>query len=336
MLSLVGLLAVLHTATVAWQSLQARHFQEAGAATYVLEDAGNVISSACDALSRGDGVVESGALTVGPGLRAVLLPGRTLPVWEATPGAVRALGFAPVDVGARGVWLSDRLAATLGVQAGEEFAVLDESESGIRQLRVLDVFRYPDDGRDPRFAEGILFPAAVGIAPGDLCIATVWPDQRWALPLLNLTIKSSASGGVGAGDAQISQLNQSLGVTFDPGLPVGPWLSAAAIVAGFALPQVALRVRRLEFASALHAGVSKSTLGLILSAEWCLWVVPAAVAGLGGIVLVALDLNVDPPTAALVSGLRTLLCGVAASYVSVVVFALRMKESDFLALFKQR
>jgi hypothetical protein len=224
----------------------AHAYAEAGAATLVLQTAGRVDGAACQRLGSLDGAA-AGAITVQHhAVRPAQLPQQDIEVAIATPGLARILGIAPRTAG---VWVSREAADALAVQVGSAL-VLDG-----RFTTVAAVYDYPDDGRRVGLGYAVIEPV-----PADGAFDECWLE-RWPLSAGTRGLLNSVATRAGTDDdtRTIAQLNPTLGIGFDVEALYGrrptasAWLLAAGL--GAVVGAVFFRLRRLEFASARHAGV---------------------------------------------------------------------------------
>lgn len=333
---IIGLVAVLHAREVVGLSQRALEFQDSGAATFILDAPGAVAPDACNTLAASDGVTASGALRTLDGTRLALLPDRSIPTWETTQGMAEVLSISPAVTPNFGVWLSQPLATQLGLAVGDSLdAITTPGERGTSSMRIDAIFDYPADDRDQRFAESILIPTT-SFQESDLCMASFWPEAKNAPAMLRLAAITPPGSDPASSNMQIEQLNRTLGSEFKPSMSWTPMYPLIAIITGLTAPLVILRSRRLEFASALHARVSKPALGILLSVEWLLWAVPAVLVASMAVLFAASIGNPDPLLPALVSGLQTLVAGTGASYLAMILLAVASRESHLFKLFRSR
>lgn len=338
----IGLSAIAHTLFVTQLSTQAQQFQDAGASIYMLEADNNVDSAACDGLSGSDSVNASASLNATDGLTFTTLPSRTIPTWEATPGLIELFSFthgptAPNTSTDQNIWLSESIAEQLGIDIGATITVHPPASPDTTEtLEVSGIYHYPDDGRDQLFAESAMLPVPPTHAASGLCLASFWPTSAEANPLLALTMISPKDSDGSPRQYQTLQLNSTLGTDFTWSTSLAPIFPIASAVAGLVIPLILLRIRQLEMASALHARVNKTSLGLILSAEWLIWILPTAIMTLTAVSIIAFGYNIDPPTPAILSGITTLSTGALTSYFATALLALTAKEAQLFRIFQSR
>jgi hypothetical protein len=252
------LLAGVQAGTVLSLVARAEAYREAGASIYKVTATGMIGGTKCEALGTAKGIKAAGAVRQGVPVRAANLPGRELPVWEATPGLATVLGAEPGN--GSGVWLTQDVAHTLGVRdVGAVLALVDG-----RSLQVAGIVNYPSDGRDAGLAYSIIAPVAP-VGRFDTCWAELWPDSSSAATLmLALDPAWRDENGRAIEPSGVDQLNRTLGISFDGPGEFAARPSRHLVVGGLAfgliIGWVWVRSRRLEMADVLHAGIDKATL----------------------------------------------------------------------------
>lgn len=320
----------------------ARQYAQSGAATYTITLSNGIDAAACEELAGIDGVQAVGALRQSNRkITFATLPSTGIPTYEVTPGAVALFSptLADTDGGAdggasnergMGIILSSTVAETLGAHAGQTIAL---KTSG--QARVRGVYQYPDDGRDSQYSYAVLEPVNDD-RPFDVCMVRTWPvpdDIETFLYLAaNITSKEQ--------QPQVGQLNSRLGSTppaqqlFAERLTAFvPW---AAMAVAFAFGLVMIRMRRLEFASALHAGLPKGILILQVLIE-------LGVAAIAAMLLCAplaawVTLTADAANVAALYNtlLRVPVAGFAGLLLGGLAAIAFTRESQLFAYFKNR
>ncbi|MDR0432434.1 MAG: hypothetical protein LBH48_03870 [Bifidobacteriaceae bacterium] len=311
---------------------------EAGAAVRIVEFPGLVDGAQCEALSQTAGVAASGALRAGPELRLAALPSRTLTAFEATPGMGELLNLrTPEPSSGLGVWLSQDLAAAMAARPGSTMAVL----SAPGRVAVAGVFPFPDDdGRNPLLAYSVVEPvAAAGVF--DACWVELWPERTQTAALATLVANPViAESGGATMTPEVRYLNASLGVEFDARgrlerLPTRGLLGAACLFAlalGFGL----IRLRRLELASSLHAGIAKPALAAQMLVEAATWVGPACLALAPLLWWAAARNNPDPPWLALFLAAQTVALASLAVLLGTLAATLAVREKHLFKTMKNR
>lgn len=309
---------------------EAERFQTSGASVLTLTALGRIDGVACEALGRLPGVRAAGAVRAEPQpLVAAGLPSAPIPSFSVTPGfagVLRVKGW-----GGSGVVLSDQAADTLGIGPGGRL------QSGAGAVAVDGVYAYPDDGRRGGFGYAALIPT-IASEPFDECWVDAWP-QNDRLPALLLTAVRP-SGDSDADHPAIGQLNATLGSEYDGAalfdrrvtVFVAPLAAALSFAVGFA----AVRARRLEFASALHAGVPRRALLAIGLLESLSWMVPVQSVGFAVTAYFVATTAPSDGASALLLGLRVCLPAAAAAALGVAAGIALTLERHLVAYFKDR
>lgn len=285
-----GGLAWLDLVTVQSILSDAEAFHGSGAATLTLVAPAEVDGRTCDRLTELDGVSAAGALrNTTTKLSTAALPQQSVPVVEATPGLAKLLGVS--NPGA-GVWLSKDLADTLGLKGGDTLPLTTGSAT------IAGTYAYPDDGRRPGLAFAIVVPI-VAESSMDECWIAPWPPS----PQYRTLLMAAYTGGEDAAKPPtVNQLNATLGTDFDGHQRwvsrATRWAPLGAAVAGLALGYLAIRLRRLELASARHAGVQLVDLWAITMTELLL-----AVLGVAAITSASLPIALGATTSTVNSSL---------------------------------
>lgn len=331
--AVVGALAYVDVRAGVEVLRDAADFRASGSAVQVLEVQQGVDGARCDALASVTGVVASGAIRQGDPLRALAMPSSPVTVWEATPGIVDLIA----DTGGRlarpsaeggGLWISRDLAETLGVRPGGPVPTSTGTTTAA------GLYTWPDDGRARTLGYAALAPVApTGVF--DQCWVQVWPTDVDTARILNLALDPTK-----ADQATVGRLNTSLGADFDaPALlarratvraPLG------AVVAGLLLGYVAIRLRRLELAAALHARVRKAHLAWQHLLEALAWATAGTAIAAAAVAYAASTDNPDPSTWAFVLGARTIVAGAAAVLVGTLLGVAATRERHLFRYFKDR
>jgi hypothetical protein len=245
----------------------AQAYRDAGASVLVLAAPDRVDGAACAALSGVSGVQAAGALREAEPLRLAALPGSTVPIYEVTPGLPRVLR---ARVTGAGLVLADEVVEATGATHGDRIPALHSGSA------VGGTYAYPPDGRRSGLGYAALAPTTVdGLF--DECWVDVWPETDRVLALLRATVTTDPQR-----DVTVSQLNAALGTRFDAAGRldgrVTRLAAPVAFVAACGLGVMCVRSRRLQHASALHAGVRKSELAVGAALETVVWAAPGAIA----------------------------------------------------------
>jgi len=321
------LLSLADLLTISRLQTDAQHYQAAGAATRALVAKRSVAPAVCDALARTSSVAASGAMADGQAVRFSAMPTVAIQTYRVTPGFAGVLGIDPAP---GGVWMDDGLAGVLGVRVG---AVLPTDRGN---LLVTGVFAWPQDGRDQRLSFAVLTPEAL-TGSFDECWLRAWPTQDANDLLLREAQKVRLDN---PNPGMIGQVNTSLGTTLDShGLymtRLTQYVPLVLLVAGFALGYALARARRLQYASALHAGQAKSEQLLSCLLQTAAWAVPAAfVAGVGCWVAVVV-VGVPGLMTALPIVLRGPALGLCGALLGAFLGCLLTREKHLFRLFKTR
>ena len=329
-------------------------WQRQGSAISVITLEGHIDGRQCDALAGTPGVRASGAVRPAAALRLAALPSVPVATFEITPGLADLLGrtgpgpVGPAPVGpdepaAGGVLLAEDLAIVVGVTDGSLALVTDPGE-GHRgwadggQVSVAGVFPLPAGRQSSPLDYSVLLPTAP-TAPFDACWAVLWPEAPEAVTLLTLTTLPTGQGPQGP-TPQVRQLNTTAGIAFDAparlaALPTVPLTVAAAgfgAVLGFGLTSA----RRLELASALHAGVSRSSLLIQLAAETVGWLIPALAVVVPAGLVAARHANPDPAWVAFSPALRAAVLSAISTLLGTLLAGVLIREKHLFRHFKQR
>lgn len=335
--ALVGGLAIADARVLVGANAYLTAWRDAGASVVVLRADNGVHGAACESLAATAGITASGAARERPSrARLLALPQGTPPQWDVTGGFARQVvstpGSDPRDQGETlakgGVLLSASLAETLGRQPGSTVA------TAIGAVRVAAVYDVPDDGRDQQLSYAML---ALTTPDGtfDECRAEVWPPDGSRTELVRSTLLP------GAGEnATVTQLNARLGASLDierlyRGRPTRHAPVAAALI-GLVLGLASVRARRLELASALHAGVPRTAVHLQVQAEAAIWTAAALVLVSPALTVAVLLGNTYPIGSALPPVLAVLAAGALAVPIGTLLGATATREDHLFRYFKNR
>ncbi|KFI61933.1 hypothetical protein BCUN_1838 [Bifidobacterium cuniculi] len=341
------LLAVVMVGCAGAELLQLRgiqrqidEFVSAGASTYVVDAAGRIDARSCESLAGLDGVQAAGALrTADARLTLARIPSTALPTLEATPGALRALvsgdsattrSLAADEFD--GVWLSRQAADTSGAATGSLEALLDGGN-----VRIAGVYESPDDGRSGTTAYALVEPVPVE-GTFDQCIVKAWPVPQ---SMESLALVSVGDVGTDPNDQpRVRQFNTKLGAELDATAlfehRATTVMTPLAAVGGLALGFVAIRLRRLELASALHCGVPKTALMLQSLMETCSWTVAALALCLPLLAFAWWDWPGFDAGQIVDLAARPLLAAACGALVGTAVAILAVRERNLFRYFKDR
>lgn len=331
--ALVGLLILHELFTVTGIIDQANSYQAAGANTHIIIAQGRVDGAACEALSH-DYNVHSAALRSEPAkLKVTVMNAAPLDRLIATPGIagmLEAVGPEGPAITRAGALVSEQVTDILGpghlplaTEAGE--------------LTIAGVFPYPDDGRMTGLGFSAIFPDTVQAEPYDQCWLKSWPEHPNTLALLNSALLPANKTETQA--PQITQWNTTLGTSFDGTLLFDSRISRfdpyLTLLIGAVLGFSAVRSRKLEHASARHAGVSPPALLGIQLVQQSVWILSGSVLLTG--VAWLIGANYPDSTATLIGlALRSIVLGAIGALSGVSVAACTIRERSLFAYFQNR
>jgi hypothetical protein len=316
---------------------RAETYLASGAAVHIITLPGTINGQECDNLANTPGILAAGALRAGPEITPAALPSRAISTYQVTAGFGRLLALTRSNrPWADGAWLSQEVATDLGVGQGTSSLPLANGTT----LPVVGVYADPNDGRDSNLEYEILLPVAP-VSAFDSCYALLWPSATAAAGLLRISANYHPSTSDStSGQAQLSQLNTTLGTDFDTKvllrtLPSKP-LGLAGLLVGMCLGMVAIRIRRLELASQLHAGYPRASLALQLMLEVAIWAALGACPALVGSYWMALDASAGTFWSALVPGIATITLTGIGAVLGAQLTLLLVREKHLFRYFKAR
>jgi hypothetical protein len=321
-------LAIVDARSVIAVERAAADFVAAGASVRILLAKDMTDPAACDRLTGISGVRAAGALREADAVTLRAMSANPIPAYAVTPGLLAVLGGDPAAPA--GAWLPAELARTLGVSPGQTLA------TATGPLRVAGVYRYPDDGRDSRLAYAALLPEpATGTF--DECWADVWPLSKPREQLLHtaLTVDTASTDPVTVG-----RLNTSHGTRFDgeadfTGRPTRYVLPGCAL-AGLLLGFLAVRIRRLEIAAALHLGESRRALLATVLVETAVWAAAAFLLAACALAAGVVAANPGDPLTAYLVDVRGPAAAACATLAGALAAVLSIRERHLFRYFKDR
>lgn len=310
-------------------AIESDDFRQSGASTFRIDAPRSIDPKTCDALSEVDGVEASGATRKGEDLRFAILPDLPTPYFDVSAGMLELLDAVPAEPNS-GIIIDSELSDLLSSSGRSTKTYLLGSTLPVN---VSGIFEHPDDGRD-----ATLNGAALGMDlrqdSFDSCWVRFWPPTENPLELLSLSM--SAHNGT----SEAVQWNPTLGRFFDAqgafeGLPL-VYLTAVAALVSAVLAHILVRLRRLELASARHAGVTLVDLVWVVFAEAVLWLVPACIIALTTFLFFSVWNNPDPFLSAWLAGVRVVGVSAAAWILSSAVTTALTGEKHLVRYFQQR
>lgn len=290
-------------AVVSGQARAAAAFRDSGASVYVLTAKNAVDGQRCEALAQDSQAgSRGGALRALPAGQIDALPGTSIPMHEVTPGLAQLLaaGFGSEVASASpalgpSVLLGQEAADLLVPPAQRADLGSDRSPSVMingTNARIAGEYGWPNDGRRAGLSYVALSPVpASGLF--DECWVASWPSRSD----ISVTIRSVVSAQAPSGtEVSVTQLNTRLGEPRDFASDFGHRMTRANVallgVVTVLLGWMSARLRRLEVASDLNAGVLKRDLLAKLLMHSLAWVLPSLAAIAAGGVALAWEMPV--------------------------------------------
>lgn len=325
---ILALLAVADMRSSASLIEAAARFQSSGGATTLVLAEGYVDGRACDRLAEASGIQSSGALRRVSDLRLAVFPSSGVPTYESSPGfSSLILGWTPST---EGILVSGALGASLNASPG---LVLDVDGA---DATIGGVFAYPVDGRRADLEYSILLPTPT-IGSFDQCWVKAWPIPKNLDSIVRLSLSPDMPRDT---QPEIRQLNSTLGTDFDgAGLYTArPFrlVSVVALAAGLLIALASVFRRRIEFASLLHAGVSKSALAAQVGVESLLIGLVPMLAVAAAVLVTTVDIPLVDRGAVQMAGIGVALCGVGGYVLGSIIASLLVRESALFRYFKSR
>jgi hypothetical protein len=321
-------LAIVDARSIIAVERTAADFVDSGATIKVLVAKHMTDPAACEHLAAVAGVRAAGSLRESDALTLRAMIANPIPAYAVTPGLIGVLGGDPAA--RAGAWISRDLAQTLGVRPGQELATTTGT------VTVAGTYAYPDDGRDSRLAYAALLPEpATGTF--DECWADVWPLSRSREQLLHSALTVDA---VSTDPVTIGQLNTSRGTRFDgladfadrPTRYALPGCALAGLLLGF----VAVRVRKLEIAGALHLGESRGALLATLLVETAIWASAAFVLAACALAVGVVTRNPGAPLPVYLIDVRVPAAAAVTTLTGALLALLSIRERHLFRYFKSR
>lgn len=326
--SLMTVLGVADIVSIASLEEKAETFVDSGAAIRTVSLETRIDPRSCDVLSDAETVRASGAIAATAPVTLAALPHGSIPAYSVTPSFASVLALEPEL--AAGVWIPENLAEILHASPGATV----QTDTGT--LQVSGVFEWPDDGRDSRLRYAILVPD-VTLDRYDECWAAVWPTSEETDVLLRF---AGALGGSTDEPLTLAQVNRNHGSSFDGyeeylsritqhAIPVGA-------VVGFLIAFTSVRLRRLEYAGALHAGQTRAAAAATGLLETVVWCVAAALIASAALLLTARALSSTGELTSAATGIRAAAATSGGALVGAATALTLVRESHLFRYFKDR
>lgn len=311
----------------------------------------DTVGAACEGLRSANGVLGAAALRQSSDrVRIASLPATEIPTYEASAHVAQVFAATGIRKDNSGVIMSTAVARTYGAHAGTVLPLV-----GGARMRVSATFDWPSDGRQPTYGYAIISPGNDTKAY-DTCLVRAWPVPDGIESLLRVSIRADAESGVGAAasstsagtsgsnetpHAKISRINTTLGshmpgpADFDA--RITRYAPLLMFVIAMALGFASVCMRRIEIASALHAGYPKTAMLLQLSLETLATVAASCVACLPVVAIVPLILTGSGDAMPVVA----MLCRVPGAMsvgmlAGTAVGGMAIRERQLFAYFKAR
>jgi hypothetical protein len=321
-------LTVADVATIRGIEQSAQQFQAAAANVRTLPAPGQIDGQTCERLDTVVTIEAAGAMREIPPLAIDQAPGVPMTAYEVSVGFAQVIGVqAPEPVG---VWMEQGLADALQVVPGDDLA------SGATPVTVAATFAWPQDGRDARLGFAILIPVASADAYFDECWIRAWPIAEENDGFLRSTVVASQNSAFGI----VAQLNRNYGTTLDANALFHERLTRhVALLAPFicfALGFVTIRIRRLEYASSLHAGQPRGALLLGATTETVVWALTGAAVTLVVDAAAIRWLHLGQMAPAWLTCARVVCWSLVATILGAITSASLVREKHLFRLFRIR
>ncbi|MCD4558117.1 hypothetical protein [Schaalia sp. lx-100] len=267
LLMTIGSLAeIAHTHTI---TTAAEEYVRAGGSISVIQSPENIDGAACEALNALPQVRAAGAIkTQESRITLTVLPSAPIPQALVSPTFSKVVSAQ--TSGLPGIIVSDQVRSQLPMKIGDSFPTVGG------EVMISGTYDYPEDGRASGYGYMALIPTA-SETTYDQCWVDIWPQSPQVQALLTSVVKNSRRDE--RSQTTMEQLNSRLGARFDGQARFQTrntrflvWIvGALSLCAGI----IALRTRRLEFASALHAGAQRQDIRRIIACETLMWLLPA-------------------------------------------------------------
>lgn len=249
----------------------AEKYVNAGASINVLAAAGRINPQACEALNQIDGIRAAGAIKeTGTSITLTTLPSAPIPEAEITPHFPQLLHADTSDT--PGVIIADQVYEYTLSEPGQYL----HTTAG--KIPVNGIYSYPDDGRLSGYGYMMLSLTRDG-THYDECWADIWPESPEKTALLYTALEPD--GGNERQTPMLTQLNPTLGTSFQGIVTyeqrITRFLPAIVGIVVCGIGFVMIRIRRLDYASALHARVARHDVFLIIVIGTMYWLLPTLI-----------------------------------------------------------
>ncbi|MDO5676339.1 MAG: hypothetical protein Q4G35_02390 [Propionibacteriaceae bacterium] len=323
-------LTFLDLTTITGLNHQAQQYRSSMASVTVLQAPGRIDGAACEALNQLPGAQAAAVRPALEPLVAAHLPGTTMQTYEATPSIGHVLRATPGSPG--GIYLSRTVADQLAL---DETSTINLTTAAVP---VTGIFEWDEtDGRPPGYGYSSFVPTATQ-RPFDECWLDTWPINPRAQADLNYALLPAADEDQPA--TKSFQLNTTHGATFD-----GPklfdqrptrYVPVPIAILSFALGFLAVRRRKLEIASDLHAGVPRADLTLKHLLETASWASVALIATTPAAALLITANHPTDTTSLLALAITHLATGLTSTFLGGLVALTLTRESHLNRYFKTR
>lgn len=327
---------------------EANGYVSSGSSTYIISDVGKISGKNCELLNGLNGVQAAGAVKAEKNkLSIVSLPSAPVPIYGVSKSAYKLfMDKKPQD---KGVYISSTLANTLNLKVGSKISTAGHTAD------ISGIYNWPDDGRRPGYDYAIISPEVTNAAY-DECWVRSWPMLNKIGDVLKTTIigadqadKLSKKDNNAAEDSNkqkdkdtsnIFQLNTTHGYEFtgadefDSRTTQDIW--TIALIIAFAIGFTSIIIRRIEFASALHAGMKKSQTLLQVLAESLAWIIPSIITTLPVAFYFAIFKSDGDILSIVDISFRIIVSGVFGAIAGVAFAMFTIREKNLFRYFKGR
>ena len=329
----------------------ARQWKESGASTYAITLQGGIDGAACEGLRSANGVLGAAALRQSSDrVRIASLPATGIPAYEASAHIAKVFAAKGTRKDDSGVIMSTAVTRTYGAHAGTVLPLV-----GGARMRVSTTFDWPGDGRQPAYGYAIISPGN-DTGAYDTCLVRAWPVPDDIENLLCVSIRADVQSGADAGGnvtsagtngsggtqhAKISRINTALGSHMPGPADYDARITRHAPLLMFAVAMAlgcaSVCMRRIEIASALHAGCPKAAMLLQLLLETLAAVAASCMICMPVIVAVPFILTGSGDVMPTVAMLCRVPCAMSVGMLAgAAAGAMTIRERQLFAYFKAR